>query len=472
MRRNGTTNATRAYDTTSSKAHASLVFLNGTIVVMDARDSVAEALAVRGRWIVSIGGQRDVQSLCDPSTTVVVDLAGRSAVPGFIDGHSHQSLVGQKLEQLDVSQSSRPTVDAIVDAVREAAAEAPTGQWIIGRGYDDNRLNLTHPTKWDLDRATSDHPVFLIHRSGHFGSANSLALKLAGITSRTPDPEGGVVERDAQGEPTGVLVEAAQRLVRDVIPQPRVEDFKRYIVRCHEEYLRHGITSSHHAGVNSCEEMVAYIQLWKEGQLRVRTYLMIGQPPWEVYWQSGVSTGFGDEMLKVGAIKAFIDGSLIGRTGWMTQDFEGEAGNKGFPVLEKPYEQLHAIVKRSLESGFQIGVHSIGDKAIECMVDTYEKVLSEFMARDHRLRIEHCGVLRPDLIERIAGNGFLPVTQPAFIWETGDGYIRALRPDRVKLTYPFKTLLERVQDRSVAPMPQLRITALYSESTVWSMRRR
>ena len=415
---------------------------NGTILTMDPAQPEVEAVGVIGERIVATG-DRDAVAGTLPRGYRTLDLAGRTCLPGFNEAHNHMISFGLTLGHVTCSDPAVRSIEEIKRGVAERARQLPPGSWIQGRGYDDNKLEeRRHPTRWDLDEAAPKHPVVIVNGSGHMCVVNSLALQLAGITRETPDPQGGHIVRDEHGEPTGLLQETAQELVRRVIPAPTLEEMVEALRRCNDAYAAAGITSSTDASSDSPLQIEAYQRAVQRDALKLRTWLMIRENLLPHLIALGIKQGFGDNRLRIGPIKLFIDGSLIGRTAAVSRPFLNDPRPDNYGLTMMSQEQLDEYVWRAHHAGFQIAVHAIGDRGIEMVLDAYQKALEREPRPDHRHRIEHCGILRPDLIERIAAMRVLVVSQPIFITEYGDGFIRHLGLERIQLTYPFRSLLD------------------------------
>ncbi|HBY95082.1 MAG TPA: amidohydrolase [Chloroflexi bacterium] len=321
----------------------------------------------------------------------------------------------------------------------------PPGRWVRGGGYNENKLaEQRHPTRADLDPVSPEHPVFLSHVSGHMAVANSLALATANITCERADPEGGVIERDEQGEPTGLLKESAQELVKAVLPAYTLAETRAALAAAGRQMAAEGITSAQDAwaGWIAPQEFRAYQEASLEGLLPQRVWLMVDVERLAVKdgrfdFAFGLHTGFGTERLRLGAIKLFLDGSLIGRTAALSAPYTNAPETCGF--LVKSEETIRAQVRMAHAGGWQVAMHAIGDRAIEAGLDAIEAAMGVAGAR-FRPRLEHCGILRPDLIARIRRAGAVVVTQPRFITELGDGFRAALGEKRLQLTYPLATL--------------------------------
>lgn len=416
--------------------------VNGTILTMDSTQPEVEAFGVIGDRIVAVGSLAEVEAAL-PRGARRLDLAGATCLPGFNEAHNHMINFGLVLAQVNCRYPAVRSIEEIVAAFAERASQTPPGTWVRGRGYDDNVLaEHRHPTRWDLDRASTTHPLVLVHSSGHMLVANTRALELAGITRETPDPPGGHIARDEHGEPTGLLQENAMDLIERVVPPPTVDEMVEALRRCSEAYAAAGITSSQDAGLDDPKQVEAFQRAVERGALQLRTSIMIRHQLLPHLLGLGIKQGFGDERLRIGPVKLFADGSLIGRTAAVSRPFldDPRPDNRGITIWTP--EELDELVWQAHAAGFQVATHAIGDRAIEMVLDAYERALARLPRADHRHRIEHCGVLRPDLIERIARLGVLVVSQPIFIAEYGDGFIRHLGLERIQLTYPFRSLLE------------------------------
>ena len=419
------------------------LYTNGTILTMDREQPEVDAVGVIGDTIVAVGMREEVERTL-PRGYRAVDLAARTMVPGFNEAHNHMIGYGTTLRQIDAGFPAVRSIQDIVEAVRARASDTPSGQWIIGRGYDDNKLDeKRHPNRSDLDAATSEHPVLIVNGSGHLSAVNSMALQLAGVTRDTEDPVGGHFVRDEHGEATGVLHETAQEPIRRQVPVPTVEDYVESLRRCNDAYVASGITSSQDAGSSTPDQIRAYQVAVERGVLKLRTSMMIRENLLPQLTSLGIAQGFGSHRLRIGPIKMFIDGSLIGRTAAVTQPFLNDPSDNNLGLTMMPKEQFEDYVMQAHLAGYQIAVHAIGDRGIDWVLDAYEKALHVEPRTDHRHRIEHCGICRPDIIDRIERMGVIPVSQPVFITEYGDGFIRHLGMERVQLTYPFRSFLDR-----------------------------
>ena len=410
---------------------ADVVLINGHVMTVDSMNPVASAVAVRSGRIVHVGSDDDARSAAGPRAEVI-DLKGRTATPGLNDAHAHPMAVGQALADLDVTPESVESIDGIARAIQDRLASTPRGEWIVGRGYDQARMtDQRHPDRHDLDSVATDNPVFLWRACHHIVAVNSAALQLAGITANTRDPEGGTIDRDDQGEPTGVLREAAMDLVRDHMPSPSEDEIMRSLELAGQAFLRTGVTSTVEAGIRLPIEMSAYQRLRLQGALPVRTYLMMMIDETLDHMASlGIRTGFGDDWLRIGPAKIFLDGSIGGRTCRMRLPFEGEAENVG--LWMEPPEVMKAKVIKAHALGFQVGVHAIGDAAIDLILDSYEEAQLKYPRPNGRHRIEHCSIVDLNTIQRIKRLGAIPIPGTSFLYYFTKAYLQNLGAERLR----------------------------------------
>lgn len=419
--------------------NADMVLLNGRIITMDDRLRSAQALAVAAGRILLVGGDAAVRETIGP-TTKVIDLAGRAVAPGFIDAHCHPYYYGRSLRWIDSRPDTTHHLSQIVAAVQAEAAKREQGQWIQGWGYDDVRLPPRNAiTRHDLDPVSPHHPVCLTRMCGHVITVNSLALALAGVTRETPDPPGGQIDRDAQGEPTGVLRETARDLVHDIIPPETAEEVESAIVEAFRRYVTAGITGVHDALVDE-KTMGAYMRLHQRGDLALRVYMMFQPQVLDFLMAAELPTGFGDPWLQVGPLKILLDGGIGARTAAQTEAYEHEPDNRGIMWMEQ--DALDDLVLRAHQAGFQVATHTIGNRAVEAVLTAYRRALNRLPRPDHRLRIEHLSLPLGDQVERVASMGIVVGTQPVFIYEAADTYITNLGRTRGEQVLPFRKLLD------------------------------
>jgi len=406
-------------------------------------EGVVEALAIWQGKVLAAGPADEILKL-KGSGTRLIDLDGRFATPGLNDAHLHLISVGLTLSWLDATPQKAPTLDSLLQQIREQAATVAPGTWIRARGYDQTKLDVgRHPHKSELDEAAPDHPVMLVRACGHVSIFNSRAFELAGVDESTPVPEGGLLEQK-NGVLTGMVAENAQGLIRKAIPQATTEEMIDAIEAAGNMLLSYGITSVMDAAVGHVggfDEIRAYNLAKLNGRLPVRTWLvLLGDPGTSIVpqcYEAGLVSGVGDDMLKVGAVKIFLDGSAGGRTAWMSRPYLGDDDNTGVQILTD--EHLEELVMDAHAKGYQLACHAIGDAAIGQLITAYEKALAAVPDPDRRHRIEHCGFSTDEQHRRMLKAGIYPCPQQVFIYDFGDAYVSVLGEERALSSYPLKT---------------------------------
>ena len=373
--------------------------------------------------------------------TKKVDLGGKTVVPGFIDGHCHPAYSGRRhLRFIDCDLRS---IAAIQDAVRERAAKTPPGEWVAGFKYDDTKTaEKRFITREDLDAAAPKHPVYIAHRGGHTGYVNSLALAKAGITEKSPDPEGGKFVRDPEtGRLTGRLLERAAEIYENTIPAfgttSRDED-RAAIKLITQMFAKAGVTSSTDA-YGSPDDLRAYQDAREAGELASRIYCMIGYTHLDRMIASGVRTGFGDEWIRVGGMKATCDGSISERTARLSQHYVGRPNDFGMIVADA--EELYSFSHKAHDAGWQVGIHANGDVGIGMVLDLYERLQREQPRRDPRYRIEHCTVINDDLVRRMKALGVIPTPFSTYVYFHGEK-MREYGEERLDSMFALRSFLD------------------------------
>ena len=421
---------------------ADIVLQNGP-VWCGRNEGIAEAVAIWQGRILATGRESEIAPLIGPSTRVI-DLQGRLATPGLNDSHLHLVSLGLMMDWVDAKPSAAPTLDALLAGIRARADQVRPGEWILARGYDQTKLDVKrHPLREELDRAAPDNPVIVVGTCGYVSVCNSLALKLAGIDENSPTPPGGLIEQ-RDGRLTGLLAENAREPVWAAIPSSSEEQLVSAIERGGRHLLSYGITSCMDAAVGQrggFGEISAYHRAKREGRLPVRTWLtLLGDPGRSLVpkcYEAGLISGTGDDMLSVGAVKLFLDGSAGGRTAWMSKPYLGDDQTTGVKILSD--DELNELVMDIHAKGYQLACHAIGDAAIEQLITAYERALAAKPDPDRRHRIEHCGFSTPEQHSRMVKAGIYPCPQQVFIYDFGDAYVSVLGEERGLGSYPFKT---------------------------------
>ena len=416
-----------------------LVVTNANVVTMDARRPVARAVAIVGGRIVAVGSDDDALGWRKPGVTVV-DAGGRTVLPGFIEPHNHLVTFAAALLGVDVRTPPNRTIADIVVRLRERAAGTAPGTWILGRGYDDTGLaDMRHPTRRDLDQASTEHPIVIWHNSGHLLVANSVALRLASIGADTDDPAGGRIGRvPGSAEPDGVLYELpAQLLVTRLIPAYGDVELRRAFRDAQAEYVSRGVTTIHDALVGRLRGIDIHDTLERlraDGELRLRVNMFV---QWD-YLRSidfRLAPGAGDDWLRVAGCKIVADGSIQGITAALREPYHCDPHEKGWLIYEQG--ELDDMVLTLHRRGYQIAVHANGDAAIDSILLAYERALAAMPRPDHRHRVEHCQVCHPEHIATMQRLGVIPDFFANHVYYWGDRHRdRFLGPERVQFLDP------------------------------------
>jgi predicted amidohydrolase YtcJ len=437
-----------------------MILRNGTLLTMDATDARASSVAIRWGRVFSVGRDDEIGHLAGASTKVI-DLEGKTVLPGFIDTHNHLSFYGYLVSSVDCrSASGVESIDDIVERLREEADRTPAGHWVKGWGYAHYHLKDDRPiTRNDLDRVGTDHPIVLIHVSCHAGVANSKALESFGYAKETPDPPGGELRRDPDtGEPNGILEESAlmdkfSALFLQETASWSLEEQVQMIERAVRHYNRAGITCLHEALVLP-QTLKLYQEVDRLGRLNLRVSTMNIDFTAQTLLDAGITCGYGTSRVRVGPIKMLLDGGMSNRTAAVSTPYLG-TGETGI-FLTTP-EQNSAQIEKFHNAGYQIATHAQGDAAIGALLDAYQNVLGPKSDNPLRHRIEHCGNITDEQIDRAADMNILVSSQPMFLSVLGDGFLEAFGPERAHRLYPYRSLVDKgirvagASDSPVAP---------------------
>jgi predicted amidohydrolase YtcJ len=466
---------------TAQDSKADLILIHGHILTVDAKDSVAQAIAIRNGVIVKVGSDADVLEFAGKAPNLrVIDLQGHTATPGLIDTHAHIADGGVS-ELYDVQLSDATSVAEVVARVKAKAAELKAGEWVTGSGWDEGKLSeRRYVTAADLDAGSPNNPVWLTHTTGHYGVANSLALKMAHISSATPDPAAGTIDRDAHGNPTGVLKEtSAMEPVRSLIPAITLEQMRKGILHIQDVLHSEGMTAVKDPDIYQIQ-WNAYKSLLDEGKLKERICVL---------WHAGsnmesarkalaafnavprLPATLGDRLLSCG-VKMYMDGSGGARTGWVYDDWlrngatpdltSAGTGNRGYPQIDPAVYQ--DMVRLFHQNGVPVGTHAVGDRAMDWVVDTYALVEKENPRLGVRHSIIHANLPTAHALDVIGSlqkkyDAGYPEMQAEFLWWIGDLYAGNYGPKRNAGLVPLKTLETRGilwsggSDYSITPIP-------------------
>jgi predicted amidohydrolase YtcJ len=393
---------------------------------------------MQGDYILAAGKKGKIEI---PKGAEVYDVTGMTIVPGFIDSHCHFYDMGISMIR-DIKLRDTPSLEAAMIRLKEKAKTTKKGEWIIGTGWDESKWpENRYPTKEDIDAVSKTHPIIIVRICGHLLTLNTSALKIAGITEKTPQPKGGHVDMGDDGEPTGILRDC-RHLVEPCIPSVTEETAVEGLKIASEYALSLGCTSIGDAGIGS-DAFKAYQTALAKGYLKIRANLFLNETIQQQSYETGIRTGFGNDMIKVGPTKLLMDGSLGARTAALFEPYTDEPTTKG--ILNMPPEVLDEKTKTAHKHGNQLAIHAIGDYAIECVINSIQTAIKEKPRKDHRHRIEHCEILTAGQIERIKELGIIPAMQPNFVGEwagTGSMYEQRLGEERNRLNNPYRILLD------------------------------
>ncbi|MFY9644267.1 MAG: amidohydrolase [Terriglobales bacterium] len=453
------------------KPAAELIIRSARVWTVDPSHPEAEAVAILGDRIVAVGGNEQVDAWRGPNTRIV-DAGGKRLLPGFNDAHVHFTDGGAALDEVKLNDVTN--TQEFARRIGERAAKTAKGEWLQGGDWDETKWTPAElPTKELIDAITPGVPVALSRYDGHMVLANSLALKLAGITAKTADPAGGVIVRDAAGNPTGALKDAAQDMLFKAVPPPSHDQRRHAIERAFEHAASVGVTSAQHMVADSAD-IAIYSELLEEGKLTTRIYAapLITQVDDQV--KVGVRRAFGGPYLRIGAVKAFADGSLGSRTAYFFEPFLDQPQNRGLLSDEMhPVSLMQDRMMRADAAGLQICTHAIGDAGISAILDIYAGIEKEHGSRDRRWRIEHAQHMAAKDFDRFGQLHVIASVQPYHAIDDGRWAEARIGHDRASRTYAFRTLLNHGvrlafgTDWDVAPLnPMLTLYAATTRATL------
>lgn len=433
-----------------------IILYNGNFWTVDPLLPKAQAVAIAGGRFLAVGSNDDVLRLA-AGRSRKIDLGGKAVLPGFNDAHSHP--VDSGVEHLRMVACDKDSIPAIQAALRQRAAKTPARQWVLGFLYDDGKTSRPL-SRQDLDAAVPDHPVLVRHRGGHTVFVNSLALQLAGVNEKTPDPPGGRFEHDSAGHLTGHVGDRATAVFEKLIAySPTRQDYSSGAKLISQMMTAKGVTSACDADATP-EGLQAYQDARDAGELRLRIYSHITVRALDRMIAAGLHTGFGDEWVRLGAIKQYADGSISERTAWLSQPYIGMGDYRGLQVGSR--EELYENSRKAHAAGWQLGTHANGDLAIAEILDVYEQVQRELPLRDPRYRVEHCTLLNPSLIQRMQALNAIPVPFSCYVYFHGD-VMHFYGEERLQHMFPMRTFL----DAGLRPADSSDYTASPSDPMMW-----
>ncbi len=450
---------------------ADLIIRNAKIWTVDAAHPEAQAVAILADRIIAVGSDQELDAWLGPKTKTV-DAAGKRLLPGFNDSHVHFAAGGAQLDNIQLGDvTSR---EEFARRIAERAARSGKGEWMLGGNWDETRWNPPQlPAKELIDSVTPNTPVAVSRYDGHTVLANSFALKAAGITAQTPDPPGGIIVRDARGNPTGVLKDAAADLVFKVVPGLTHEQRRRAIEQALRLSASVGITSVQHMNPDYAD-IAVYAELLEERKLTTRVYAVPLISQMDDQMKIGIRHAFGDPYLRIGALKAYADGSLGSATAYFFEPFNDQPGNRGLLAdLMHPIQAMQDRMTKADAAGLQLCTHAIGDAGISTTLDIYEAIEKAHGNADRRWRIEHAQHMAAADFDRFARLGVLASVQPYHAIDDGRWAEARIGHDRASRSYAFRTFLNKGvrlafgTDWDVAPLnPMLTIHAAVTRATL------
>jgi predicted amidohydrolase YtcJ len=433
-----------------------LILYNGNIWTVDPLLPRAQAVAISSGRFVAVGSNNDVLHLA-AGRSRKIDLGGKAVLPGFNDAHSHPIESG--VEHLRMVACDKNSIAEIQEGLRRRAAKTPADQWVLGFLYDDGKTPRPL-SRQDLDAAVTDHPVLVRHRGGHTVFVNSLAFKLAGVDEKTSDPPGGRFEHDGAGHLTGHVGDRATAAFEKLIAyKPTRDDYRAGARLISRMMTSKGVTSACDAD-GTPDGLQGYQDARDAGDLHLRVYSHITVRALDKMIAAGLHTGFGDEWVRLGAIKQYADGSISERTAWLSQPYIGMGDYRGLQVSSR--EDLYENSSKAHAAGWQLGTHANGDLAIDEILGVYEQVQREMPRRDPRYRIEHCTLLNPSLIQRMRALNVIPAPFSCYVYFHGD-VMHFYGEERLTHMFPMRGFL----DAGLRPTDSSDYTASPSDPMMW-----
>ncbi len=427
----------------TNSVQADIVILGGNVITVDPVKPKAQAVAVKFGKIVAVGQDDELRPLVGTDTQVV-DGRGKTIIPGLIDAHCHVPAGGREAFQVDCRPSVVSSIIELKKAIRDKVQTTPKGEWIYGSGFDDTKMAEKRSiTRTDIDEVVPDHPVWIGQVSSHWAITNSAGLRVGNLTQDSPDPKGGKYGRDPNtGELNGIIYEAAMDMFakgrNPLIPYPKPEQYGEALKVMCRQAVSMGITSFGDANVVP-HSLEAYQAVLAAGELSVRVNLLYRVLYLDDLLKAGMRTGWGNNMLRLGAIKYTGDGAVAGRTAYLSEPYIGTKDDYG--IMKVPPELLNERVMTVHKAGCQMAVHANGDRYIGITLDAYEKALQAYPRENHRHRIEHCTVVNPEILARIKRLGVVAVPFGSYIYDHGEK-MKYYGAKRVSMMFAHRSFLD------------------------------
>ena len=459
------------YASAQPKPAATLIITNAAVYTVDKQHHTAEAVAVIDSRIVAVGSNAEIDSWRGPQTKVI-NAGGKLVLPGFNDAHVHFLQGGAQLDQVNLTDAASP--EEFARRIGRQVKKTSKGEWVLGGRWDETKWAKPElPTKELVDPVTGETPIFVERYDGHEALANSAAMKLAGVDAKTPDVPGGIIMRDASGNPTGIFKDAAQELIYKVIPPMSHEQRLRAVRRALEHAASLGVTSVQHMNPEFAD-VAAYSALAEKGDLSTRMYAVPMETQWQEQAKVGIRRAWGSSFLRLGAVKGYADGSLGSRTAYMFEPFADDPGNRGLLSDEMhPPSAMRERLMHADAAGLQLRVHAIGDRAISMILDIFSDIEKEHGYHDQRFTIEHAQHMAQKDFERFAQLHVIASMQPYHAIDDGRWAWKRLGHQRSRYSYAWRSFLDHGvtlafgTDWPVAPLnPMLAIYAAVTRATL------
>lgn len=423
--------------------YADLIIKGGPVITVDKDNNIQEAVAVKGNKIIYVGSEDTVMNY-KADNTKIIDLKGRSLIPGFIESHIHTAVMGVNALAIDCRPSAVSSIEDIKEAIYERTKTTPKGNWIRGWGYNDQYLKeQRNPNKWDLDQVSPDHPVMLTRVCNHISAHNSRSIETAGITN-TDNYSAETFTRQ-NGEISGVMLEEAHMAMFKAALL-REEEIIDGMVAANDMLLKEGITSIHDSGGYGPIQMRAIQNAIEQKKFKIRLYSMIFSFAENLkfvdsYLNVGIHSGIGNEHFKIGPVKLMIDGSSSGPTAATIEPYAIDENNYG--ILSHSQELVDDYILRAAQGDWQITSHAVGDKGVTVIVNAIEKAMKAYPNSKGRHRIEHCAMINDELLDRIKTLEIVPICNPIFLYEFGDGYVTNYGKERAFKMFTAKSFIDK-----------------------------
>ncbi|MGB1251314.1 MAG: amidohydrolase [Candidatus Promineifilaceae bacterium] len=421
-------------------------FINGHVITMDSDLNEVEALGVSGTTLAVVGSNAEVLAWAGDEADVV-DLGGKTVIPGLIESHNHISIGSIWESYANCSSVVCATIEDVLDAISSRLEGKAAGEWVQGFGYDDTAIaEMRHLTRHDLDAISAEHPIFISHVSGHLTYLNTLALEMASIDSDTPDPQGGTIHHEEDGNPSGLLLETAAFAVRAILPMPSREEYKDLFVKQIAKYNSYGLTGTHDAAIGLGGSGETFFGVCREleaaGEMNMRIYTAVLDEAYEQYAALGVARGYGSDYCRVGGVKYFQDGSIQGFTGWLLEDYHTRPGHRSQSIHTQ--EHLNERFVHHQKNGDHIVVHCNGDAAIESVIQAMELAQEKHPREDTRHMLIHCQMAHDHHIDRMKALGVIPSYFINHVYYWGDRHRDIfMGPERATRIDPLGTSLRK-----------------------------